>query len=109
LEAAAPKIAYPSLADSRTAEVVVVGGGIVGLTAAYLLARAGLPVVLLEARRIGRQVTGGSTAKITTQHHLSLSHRTFRFRNRTALFLDEDAMHDGDLTCGATKVQERNL
>ncbi|MGH9553225.1 MAG: FAD-dependent oxidoreductase, partial [Terriglobales bacterium] len=50
--------------------MVVVGGGIVGLTAAYLLAQAGIPVLLAEARRIGGQVTGGSTAKITTQHSL---------------------------------------
>ena len=58
----------------QTAEVVVVGAGIVGLTAAYLLAKAGLSVVVVEARRIGRQVTGGSTAKITTQHSLIYRH-----------------------------------
>lgn len=68
--ATAPKTAYPKLAGSLTAEVVVVGAGIVGVTAAYLLREAGLSVALLEARCIGRQVTGRSTAKITTQHSL---------------------------------------
>ena len=56
-------------AELRT-NVAVVGAGIVGLTAALLLARAGRSVVVLEARRLGRQVTGGSTAKVTTQHGL---------------------------------------
>jgi len=82
--AAAPKTAYPSLADSMAAEVVVVGGGIVGLTSAYLLTRAGLSVVLVEARRIGRQVTGGSTAKITTQHSLIYHYLIERFGFETA-------------------------
>ena len=54
--------------------MVIVGAGIVGVTAAYLLRDAGLSVALLEARRIGRQVTGRSTAKITTQHSLIYRH-----------------------------------
>jgi glycine/D-amino acid oxidase-like deaminating enzyme/nitrite reductase/ring-hydroxylating ferredoxin subunit len=68
--ASAPETAYPKLAGSEATEVAVVGAGIVGTTAAYLLSQAGLSVALLEARRIGRQVTGRSTAKITTQHSL---------------------------------------
>ena len=66
----APKTVYPKLAGSPTVDVVVIGAGIVGVTAAFLLSSSGLSVALLEARRIGRQVTGRSTAKITTQHSL---------------------------------------
>ena len=65
--ATAPKTSYPALPGPRTAEVVVVGAGIVGITAARSLTEAGLSVALLEARRIGRQVTGRSTAKVTTR------------------------------------------
>jgi len=68
--ATAPQTSYPRLDGDRRFDAVVVGGGIVGLTAALALAESGRSVALLEARRIGRQVTGRSSAKITTQHRL---------------------------------------
>jgi glycine/D-amino acid oxidase-like deaminating enzyme/nitrite reductase/ring-hydroxylating ferredoxin subunit len=61
-----------------------VGAGIVGLTAAYLLAKAAQSVAVLEALRIGRQVTGRSTAKITTQHSLIYRHLIDTFDLETA-------------------------
>jgi glycine/D-amino acid oxidase-like deaminating enzyme/nitrite reductase/ring-hydroxylating ferredoxin subunit len=59
----------PLRGDART-DVVVVGGGIVGVSTALMLQRAGRNVTLLDAARIGRAVTGGSTAKVTSQHGL---------------------------------------
>lgn len=70
----APETAYPQLQGSGSADVAVVGAGIVGLTAAYILSSAGLSVVVLEARQVGRQLTGRSTAKITSQHALIYRH-----------------------------------
>lgn len=61
---------YPALVGDREADVAVVGGGIVGLTTALLLQRAGQQVILLEAERIGRGTTGHSTAKLTSLHSL---------------------------------------
>jgi glycine/D-amino acid oxidase-like deaminating enzyme/nitrite reductase/ring-hydroxylating ferredoxin subunit len=55
-------------------DVLVVGAGIVGLTAALSLVDAGQSVIVLEARQVGRQVTGRSSAKITTQHSLIYRH-----------------------------------
>jgi glycine/D-amino acid oxidase-like deaminating enzyme len=72
--ATAPHTNYPPLSGSGGADVGVIGAGIVGLTAAYLLASAGLSVAVVEALRVGRQVTGRSTAKITSQHSLIYSH-----------------------------------
>lgn len=66
----APDVSFPKLQGTIGTDVVIVGGGIVGLSAAMALRQAGRSVVLLEARRIGRQVTGRSTAKVTTQHAL---------------------------------------
>jgi glycine/D-amino acid oxidase-like deaminating enzyme/Rieske Fe-S protein len=61
--------AGPPEAD-RTADVVVVGGGIAGLSIALRLKEAGADVVVLERRRVGTGVTGGSTAKVTALHGL---------------------------------------
>src|SRR5688572_9917154 len=61
---------YPRLDSSIHAETVVIGAGIVGLTAALRLCEAGRQAIVLEGLRVGGQVTGRSTAKITTQHAL---------------------------------------
>jgi glycine/D-amino acid oxidase-like deaminating enzyme len=82
--ATAPPSSYPRLARAASVDVAVVGAGIVGLTTAYLLARAGLSVAVLEARRVGRQVTGRSTAKVTSQHSLIYRHLRDTFDLDTA-------------------------
>src|SRR4029079_7249799 len=46
----------------KGAATIVVGGGILGATTAWELARAGMDVLLLEAKRFGEQSTGKSAA-----------------------------------------------
>ena len=58
----------PALAADRTAEIAVIGAGIVGVSAALELAGDGAEVVLVEGRRIGAGVTGNSTAKLSSLH-----------------------------------------
>lgn len=53
-----------------TADLAVVGGGLIGLTTGLLAARDGMEVVLLEAGRLGRGTTGHTTGKVTSQHGL---------------------------------------
>jgi len=65
---------YPRLKKSTHTDVAVVGAGIVGLTVAYALSRAGARVAVLEGLRVARQVTGRSSAKITSQHSLIYRH-----------------------------------
>ncbi|WP_433520510.1 NAD(P)/FAD-dependent oxidoreductase [Nocardia pseudovaccinii] len=57
----------PRLHSARRAELVVVGGGIAGLAAAYYAARAlrGATIILLEADRVGGGSTGRSTGIVT--------------------------------------------
>ncbi len=54
----------PLMANAET-DVVVIGGGITGLTAAFLLAASGKRVSLVEARRIGCGVSHRSTVHLT--------------------------------------------
>ncbi|HYP55299.1 MAG TPA: FAD-dependent oxidoreductase [Solirubrobacterales bacterium] len=67
---AAEQPSFPQLDRDVEAEVAVIGGGIVGITTALLLAEAGADVVLLESGRLARGVTANTTAKVTSQHGL---------------------------------------
>ncbi len=63
--------ARSALTRDLDVEVAVVGAGIVGLTAAYLLQRAGVDVALLEGRRVASGTTGNTTAKLSSLHGLT--------------------------------------
>jgi glycine/D-amino acid oxidase-like deaminating enzyme/nitrite reductase/ring-hydroxylating ferredoxin subunit len=70
-EKSADRRSYSSLRLGFHCDVAVVGGGIVGVTAALRLAEQGASVCLLEARRIGAGATGYTTAKVTSLHGLT--------------------------------------
>jgi glycine/D-amino acid oxidase-like deaminating enzyme/nitrite reductase/ring-hydroxylating ferredoxin subunit len=59
---------FPAATGDLSAEVVVIGGGLVGLTTALLAARDGADVVVIEAARIGGRTSGHTTGKVTSQH-----------------------------------------
>ncbi|MES2214329.1 MAG: FAD-binding oxidoreductase [Patescibacteria group bacterium] len=56
---------YSKLKEDKTADVVIVGGGLAGMWSAYLLSKAGKKVVLIEKDRVGRGETLYTTAFIT--------------------------------------------
>lgn len=59
---------YDALRGRIGADVTVIGGGLAGVQTAYLLAKEGLKVVLLEKNRLGCGASGHTTAKVTAQH-----------------------------------------
>lgn len=56
---------YPPLVRDERADVCVVGGGIAGLTTAYLLTLEGRSVIVLDDGAIGSGETGRTTAHLT--------------------------------------------
>lgn len=63
------KTNYPSM-ENVTVDVAIIGAGIAGITAAYLLKKAGKTVALIEAQKIAASASGHTTAKITSLHQL---------------------------------------
>jgi glycine/D-amino acid oxidase-like deaminating enzyme/nitrite reductase/ring-hydroxylating ferredoxin subunit len=74
----------PDAAVLGDVDVAVIGGGIAGVTTAYLLRQAGLRVGLIEARRLLEGVTGNTTAKVSVQHGLIYADLRQRFDEATA-------------------------
>ena len=61
----AERTSYPPLEPGRHFDVAVLGGGIAGLTTAYLLERQGASVAVVEADRVAAGVTAFTTAKVS--------------------------------------------
>ncbi|NIK58952.1 FAD-dependent oxidoreductase [Kribbella shirazensis] len=59
---------YQALDADQETDVVVVGGGLIGLTTALHLQQEGVGVVLLEGGRIATRTSGNTTGKVTSQH-----------------------------------------
>ncbi|MCO5082797.1 MAG: FAD-binding oxidoreductase [Rhizobiaceae bacterium] len=57
---------YPALDGDRRADVVIIGGGFTGLSAAAHLARAGVDVALIEAHRFGDGASGRNGGQFGT-------------------------------------------
>ncbi|HZZ28547.1 MAG TPA: FAD-dependent oxidoreductase [Pirellulales bacterium] len=84
---------FPQLKQDASFDVVVVGGGITGITTAYLLKKAGKKVCLLEHRRIGSVDTGLTTAHLTYVLDLRISKLVSTFGERVAsLVLEAGAL-----------------
>lgn len=58
---------FPAFRGDATADVVVIGGGLTGATAAYVFSMAGLDVVLLESGRLASGSTAGSLGAIVPE------------------------------------------
>src|SRR3954452_21479016 len=89
-EGTSPATAYAPRVGRRSVDVCIIGGGITGLTTAYLLSKSGMSVAVLEARAIALGTTGNTTAKVTALHGLP-SARLMGPRAETAAHVYADA------------------
>lgn len=65
-DTAGPHPEYPALDGDRQCDVVIIGGGFTGLSAAAHLAKAGSNVVLIEAYRFGDGASGRNGGQLGT-------------------------------------------
>jgi glycine/D-amino acid oxidase-like deaminating enzyme/nitrite reductase/ring-hydroxylating ferredoxin subunit len=78
---------YPSfdpLTEDIDVDVAIVGGGIVGITTAYMLMHEGKRVALLEMDKLVRGTTGYTTAKVTSGHNVIYSELESKHGSDTA-------------------------
>lgn len=56
---------YPKLNEDKNIDVLIIGGGITGVSTLYNLRKSKLNVMLVEQNKIGQSITGSSTGKLT--------------------------------------------
>src|SRR5690625_5218380 len=106
---------FPKLNEQLNVDVGVVGAGMTGITAAYLLSRQGLNVCLIDAGLILNGTTGNTTAKITAQHGLIydefINHfgiekaKLYYEANNEAKQFIENTIKENDISC---QLKEEN-
>ena len=70
-DTAEPLPAFPKLAGEVKADVVIIGAGYTGLSAAHHIAKSGLSPVVLEANHPGWGASGRNGGVITAKFRLS--------------------------------------
>jgi len=107
------KTNYPKLNKNEKADVCIIGGGITGAVTAYLLAKKGINVIVLEKDKVGMGVTSKSTAKLTIQHGLFYSYlynsygkevaKEYLESNEEGIKLAEKIINDEKIECDFEK------
>ncbi len=77
----APIKRFPTLRRNINVDVLVIGAGITGITTAYLLAKEGLTVGLIERERVASIDTGHTTAHLTYVTDVALHELAGNFGN----------------------------
>lgn len=105
---------YNKLDKDIETECLIVGGGITGVTAAYLLAKEGIEVVLVDADKLSMGSSGRNTGKVTVQHddfywqiekkYGTESAKLYYEANKEGLNFIEEAISKNNIDCNFEKV-----
>ncbi|NMA94645.1 MAG: FAD-dependent oxidoreductase [Clostridiales bacterium] len=100
---------FPIFENDADIDTVIIGGGIVGITCAYLLNLEGIDTMILEGNRIALGTSGHTTAKITSQHDIIYSKlkskmgfeiaKQYADANETAIREIEKIISDNSIDC----------
>ena len=97
--------AFPTLETDLKTDALVIGGGIAGITAAYLLKQAGKSVILVERGEIGTGETGHTTAHISYPTDMRLSDLVHKFgRNHAQAVWDAGSAATEQIATNATRA-----
>ncbi len=105
---------YPALENDIEVDAAIVGGGITGLTTAYLLQKHGVKSAVIEANRIAKGVSAHTTAKITSQHTLKYYKmikavgeeraQQYAHANQSAIDFIERIVRENNIDCDFKRV-----
>src|SRR5690606_23041870 len=105
---------YPPLAADERADVCIVGAGVAGLTTAYLLAREGKSVVVLDDGEIASGMTRYTTAHLSNaiddryieieRLHAAAGARLAAPSDRAPSHRTERPVRDGEIDCDFRRV-----
>ena len=108
------RVKFDALEENCKTDICIIGGGLTGLTTAYNLSKYKIRTVLIEKDEIGRQVSGNSTAKITSQHGLIYKYltdskgkefaRKYYEANERAINKIEEIIQKENIDCGFEHV-----
>lgn len=100
---------FEPLKENIKVNTLVIGGGIAGITTAYLLNKSGVDTVIVDGSAINKNTTSKTTAKITYQHSAIYSdlisqvgkEKTFQYldANRQAIALINKTINDHNISC----------
>lgn len=87
---------YPTYQGNSAVDVVIIGGGITGITAAMQLSKEGKRVIVLEAMKIGQGTTGYSTGNLYATIDENLSYIKSKWNSdvmKSVVESRKEAMH----------------
>ncbi len=106
----AKKQEFETLNEDTVTDILVIGGGLTGITTAYYLTKAGRDVTIIDKNRIGEHTSGNNTGKITSQHGLFYNYlinskdekfaKKYYEANQKAIKEIKNIIHKEGINCG---------